>query len=164
MQQYCRCGARRRSPPLFFSRTPCRRPEVPRWVGKNYSREMAPTDTSRRTRAATWVRDLWQELRARRAGRQGMSTGIARATRDVTGPTGWVWSNAWQQLDDHGDAYMRSFDRRIPPSIFVSERDRTRHGQPMPLAERCLEDARPKDRMSADGAEPETTEVIRPGS
>lgn len=70
-----------------------------------------------------------------------MTTGIARATRDVTGPTGWVFSNAWQQLDDHGDAYMKSFDRRIPPSIFISERDRKRHGQPIPVAERCLEDA-----------------------
>ncbi|MEM7326758.1 MAG: hypothetical protein AAF531_26980 [Actinomycetota bacterium] len=93
-------------------------------------------------RLRRWVRDAWQELRARRAGRRGLSTGIARATRDVTGPTGWVFSNAWQQLDEHGDAYMKSFDRRIPPSIFISERDRTRHGQPIPVAERCLEDAR----------------------
>lgn len=101
---------------------------------------MTTSETPLRIRAGVWIRDMWQELRARQAGRRGMSTDIARATRDVTGPTGWVFSNAWQQLDDHGDAYMRSFDRRIPPSIFVSERDRMRHGQPIPVSERCLED------------------------
>ena len=44
------------------------------------------------------------------------------------------------KLDEYGDAYVQSFDRRLPPSIFVSERDRVRHGQPMPLVERCIED------------------------
>lgn len=68
-------------------------------------------------------------------------TSMHRVTRDVTGPTGWVFSGAWDKLDQHGDAYARSFDRRIPPSLFVSERDRTRFGQPMPIVERCLEDA-----------------------
>ena len=140
MQQYCRCGGLRRSPPVFFSGPVSIRSEVTRRTAKNYSLYMTAPKAPLRIRAGVWVRELWQELRARRAGRRGMSTGIARATRDVTGPTGWVFSNAWQQLDDHGDAYMKSFDRRIPPSIFISERDRTRHGQPIPGAERCLED------------------------
>jgi len=88
---------------------------------------------------ARWV-ELRREWRARRAGRRGISNSIHRATRDVTGPTGWVFSATWDELDKHGDAYMQSFEPRVPPSIFVSERDRTRHGQPMPLAERCIED------------------------
>ncbi len=71
-----------------------------------------------------------------------MSNQIARTARDVTGPTGWVFSNAWDKLDQHGDAYAKSFDRRIPPSLFVSERDRTRFQRPMPISERCLEDYR----------------------
>jgi len=58
----------------------------------------------------------------------------------VTGPTGWAFSASFQQVDDHGEAYVKSFDPRIPPSLFVSERDRTRYNQPMPLSERCIED------------------------
>jgi len=81
-----------------------------------------------------------------------MNSNIARATRDVTGPTGNVFSNAWDQLDQHGDAYMKSFDPRVPPSIFVSERDRTRHNQPMPIVERCLEDRRPENYRPANGS------------
>ncbi len=63
-----------------------------------------------------------------------------RVTRDVIGPTGWLSSNAWAQLDQHGEAYRQSFDRRLPPSLFVSERDRVRANQPMPIRERCIED------------------------
>lgn len=86
------------------------------------------------------IRALYVEWQARRAGRRGLEPSIHRATRDVTGPTGWVFSATWDELDKHGDAYVRSFDPKIPPSIFVSERDRQRHGQPMPLVERCIED------------------------
>lgn len=64
----------------------------------------------------------------------------SRVTRDITGPLGWAWSGAWDQLDQHGEAYKQSFDRRLPPSLFVSERDRLRANQPMPLSERCIED------------------------
>ncbi|MEM7091893.1 MAG: hypothetical protein AAF567_02725 [Actinomycetota bacterium] len=85
-------------------------------------------------------KNLLTEWKARRAGRRGVHSQIHRAARDVTGPTGWVFSASFDKLDQHGDAYIKSFDRRIPPSIFVSERDRTRHNTPMPLAERCIED------------------------
>ncbi len=88
--------------------------------------------------------DLWVEIKARRSGRKGLVDPIGRAARDVTGPTGWVWSNAWDELERHNRAYIDSFDRRLPPSIFVSERDRTRHKQPMPTSERCIEDYRPR--------------------
>ena len=65
-----------------------------------------------------------------------------RQTRDITGPLGTAFSNAWDQLDEHGDAYMKSFGDQIPPSLFVSERDRVRMNQPMPVVERCIEDWR----------------------
>lgn len=87
-----------------------------------------------------WLKNFRIEMAARRAGRRHVQSQIGRAARDVTGPTGNAFSNAWEQLDRHGDAYMKSFDPRIPPSLFVSERDRTRMGSPMPLSERCIED------------------------
>lgn len=131
-----------KSTAVFLTRfPPTVRSECQTVPGRTTVGRMTSRSGSARSRLRASVRDTWQELRARRAGRKGLQPGIARATRDVTGPTGWVWSNAWQQLDDHGDAYMKSFDRRLPPSIFVSERDRTRHNQPIPVAERCLEDA-----------------------
>jgi hypothetical protein len=38
----------------------------------------------------------------------------------------------------HQNAYIESFDRRVPPSIFVSERERSRHNIPIPLIERMI--------------------------
>lgn len=92
----------------------------------------------------TWrqrFKDLRVEWRARRDGQKQMrgTSNIGRATRDITGPTGWVFSNAWDKLDQSGEAYMDSFDRRVPASLFVSDRDRTRFDQPMPVRERCIE-------------------------
>ena len=91
-----------------------------------------------------------------------MNPNIARATRDITGPTGWVWSNAWDKLDQHGEAYMKSFDPKIPPSIFVSERDRTRHGQPMPIVERCIEDWPHRNTDSGPAPAVETESPVLP--
>lgn len=75
-----------------------------------------------------------------RGNKQHQAPTRSRVIRDIVGPTGWVVSSAWQELDDHGEAYQNSFDRRLPPSLFVSDRDRLRASQPMPLAERCIED------------------------
>lgn len=86
------------------------------------------------------VSDLIREIAARRRGRKYAHNTIARAARDIVGPTGFTWSENWEQLDRHGKAYVESFDRRLPPSTFVSERDRKRANLPMPLAERCIED------------------------
>ena len=102
------------------------------------------------------TRELYLEWQARRAGRRGLNSNIHRATRDVTGPTGWAFSATWEKLDEHGEAYMKSFDPRVPPSIFVSERDRLRHNHPMPLVERCIEDHRPQPR----GASPSGQEAL----
>lgn len=85
-------------------------------------------------------RDFVAEWRARRAGRRFASHDIRRSARDIIGPTGYNWSGAWELLDERGEKYLESFDRRIPPSEFVSKRDRTRLNIPIPLAERCLED------------------------
>jgi len=87
-----------------------------------------------------------------------MTTDMARRTRDVTGPTGYVFSNAWDKLEEHGDAYMKSFDEHLPPSLFVSERDRTRHNQAIPVLERCLGDH--KERVAA--VQRERTRINRP--
>lgn len=65
------------------------------------------------------------------------------AARGIIGATGNGFSNAWDYLHDGaGEAYLKSFEseRHLPPSLFVSERDRVRHGLPAPVAERCIED------------------------
>lgn len=79
------------------------------------------------------------EWKARRAGRRGMErSDLSRAAREVVGPTGWMWSNGWQAMDEGKEAFVKSFDRKLPPSLFVSERDRTRQNIPVPLVERMI--------------------------
>lgn len=68
------------------------------------------------------------------------SSQIGKAARDVIGPTGMAFSNAWEKLDKHGSDYMKSFNPHTPPSLFISERDRLRTHQVVPLSERCIED------------------------
>lgn len=87
-----------------------------------------------------WWRDLGREWLARRRGSESRPLGIFTATRDIIGPTGWQWTSAWDRLEQDGGAYLRSFDPRLPPSLHVSQRDRTRANQPIPLPERCIED------------------------
>jgi hypothetical protein len=79
------------------------------------------------------------EWLARRAGRRSVESDLARSARDVIGPTGWMWSGGWDAMAENARAYVGSFDRTLPPSIFVSERDRQRHKIPIPLVERMLE-------------------------
>lgn len=105
----------------------------------------------------TRVRDLVAELRARRAGRKHVSNDINRSARDITGPTGWAHSRSWRRVESDGAAYLKSFDPRIPPSLYISERDRTRHKMPIPVIERCIEDW----RTNSDD-DPEATEVDTP--
>ncbi len=87
------------------------------------------------------MRELLAEWKARRQGRRFAGASIRRSARDIVGPTGNMFSRGWDLLDRDGEKYLESFDRRIPPSEFVSKRDRTRHSIPIPLSERCLEDA-----------------------
>jgi len=84
-------------------------------------------------------RNLRAEWRARRAGHKYSEDDISTSARHIIGPTGWMWSNAWDKMAEGSDAYNQSFDRRLPPSIFVSERDRKRMNRPIPLPERRIE-------------------------
>lgn len=56
--------------------------------------------------------------------------------------TGASLSGAYELLEKDDGAYIRSMQKEppLPPSLFVSERDRVRHGNAIPLAERCIED------------------------
>ena len=87
-----------------------------------------------------WFDELRYELRARRRGRRHAVSSLPKAAREVIGPTGWNWSRSWDAMAGGSDAYVRSFDRRLPPSEFVSARDRLRANIPIPVVERCLED------------------------
>ena len=77
------------------------------------------------------LRDLVDELKARRRGRKYLGRDIHKAARHIIGPTGWNWSNSWDHLDQDGDAYLRSFDPRVPRSIFLSKADENRANIPV---------------------------------
>lgn len=83
--------------------------------------------------------NLLAEWKARRAGREYVSRGIQKSARHVMGPTGYGFSNAWDTMAESSEAFLDSFDPRIPPSLFVSQRDKTRLNQPIPLVERRIE-------------------------
>jgi hypothetical protein len=83
--------------------------------------------------------DFFAEWKARRAGSKYVSKDIQKSARHVIGPTGNGFSNAWDTMAESSDAYIESFDPRIPPSLFISQRDKTRLNQPIPLIERRLE-------------------------
>jgi hypothetical protein len=95
--------------------------------------------------------NFMDEWAARRSGRTDTRTSTVRAARDVTGATGWAGSRAWDQLSQGSDAYVKSFDPRIPASLHVSQRDQIRNGEVMPVAERCIEDWG-KSRTSLSGS------------
>lgn len=67
-----------------------------------------------------------------------MSSDIQKSARHIIGPTGYNFSSAWDRMAEGSNAFVKSFDPRIPPSIFVSERDRTRLNHPVPLPERLI--------------------------
>lgn len=95
-------------------------------------------------RTPRWLKELWLEMRSRSEGRRalGVNRDQFHTTRGITGMTGYSFSQAYTLLEKDGGAYMRSLQKepQLPPSLFVSERDRVRHANAIPLAERCLED------------------------
>lgn len=107
-------------------------------------------------KARRWCWEFWAEWAARREGARRLPREIHTAARHIIGPTGFQWSGAWRRLEEDGPAYMRSFDPKIPASVFVSPSDLTRSIHPVPVKERCIEDW---NRRSAD---PEITKG--PGS
>jgi len=68
-----------------------------------------------------------------------MKSDLPRSARDIVGPTGWMWSKGWDELARHQATYARSFDRRVPPSLFVTAEERGRHNIPIPLVERMID-------------------------
>lgn len=99
-----------------------------------------------------WLAELLAELKARRAGRRGTPKGLGRAAFHLGGPTGVMTSAGWSRVAESHEAYIESLDRRLPPSLHISERDRLRAGDAIPLAERCIEDwnVSADDRDAAD--------------
>ena len=97
------------------------------------------------------LREFWLEVRARSAGRKAMGNdkSMFRSARGIVGSTGNSFSNAWDYLERDGGAYLKSMesDPVLPPSLFVSDRDRVRLGEPTPIAERCIEDHGNADAM-----------------
>lgn len=85
------------------------------------------------------INDYFVEWRARRAGSKYLSKDIQKSARHVIGPTGNGFSNAWEAMAESSEAYVESFERKIPPSLFISRRDNTRFNQPIPLVERRIE-------------------------
>lgn len=86
------------------------------------------------------IREFIAEWKARRAGAKYLPNDIGTSARHIVGPTGSMYSNGWQFLEQNGAKYLESFDPRVPPSLHVSQRDRTRFNMPIPLVERCIED------------------------
>ena len=98
------------------------------------------------------------EWAARREGARHLPRDIFTAARHIVGPTGYVWSGAWQRLDEDGANYLRSFDPKIPASVFISPSDLTRSVHPVPVAERCIEDwSVPVPPDDPDASTPERT-------
>ena len=79
-----------------------------------------------------------------------MQGSLGHTARDIVGPTGWMTSAGWSRMAESSNAYQKSFDKRLPPSLFVSERDRQRHGDAIPVSERCIEDYREPSERDAE--------------
>lgn len=112
-------------------------------------------------------RAMFADWATRRSGagyRPSMQTSsqIGKAARDVIGPTGMAFSNAWEKLDQHGNDYMKSFNPHTPPSLFVSERDRLRRRQVVPLSERCIEDWNERHGRPSNPPKPGTAASATP--
>lgn len=98
------------------------------------------------------------EWSARREGARHLPRDIFTAARHIVGPTGYAWSGTWQRLDEDGADYLRSFDPKIPASVFLSPSDLTRAVHPVPLPERCIENwSAPGPPDNRDASSPERT-------
>lgn len=87
-----------------------------------------------------WIREMAAEWKARRRGAKFVRSNIYSAARQIVGPTGDLFSNGWKAFEDGKDAFVESFDPRVPPSIHISQREGNRANIPVPLVERCIED------------------------
>ena len=91
------------------------------------------------------IRAAIAEWRASRSGRVSLPNDMVKATREITGPTGFVNSPTWDSMAAGRKAYNRSFEPRVPPSLHISQRDGARNGAVIPISERCIEDCQTPD-------------------
>jgi len=84
------------------------------------------------------LRGLLAVAARRRSQRKG--SGRFRSARHIVGPTGNMFSRGWDRYAEGAEAFNKSFEPKIPPSIHVSHNDSVRHRPAVPLSERCVED------------------------
>jgi len=58
--------------------------------------------------------------------------------------------NTLETVVESNSAYRKSFNRQLPPSTFVSERDRLRFGQAVPVSERLIGDTAARRELKRD--------------
>ncbi len=87
-----------------------------------------------------WLKDLLDEMTARREGRHRLRSTSFRSARHIVGPTGNMFSKGWERYAEGSDAFVRSFDPKVPSSIHISHRDSLRRNLVVPISERCVED------------------------
>ena len=97
------------------------------------------------------IRRFLRSIRSTEVPDRSGSNHLGASARDIIGPLGNGFSDAWDAVARGSKAYADSFDRRLPPSTFVSDRDRRRYGQAMPLVERRIgadltDDMTPEER------------------
>ena len=103
-----------------------------------------------RARIRRAVRETWIEIKARRAGRRGIVRPKVNSPRHIAGITGSLMSAGFDRIAEGSEAYEKSFDPHIPPSVHISYNDMRRQNVPVPLAERCIEDWRAEPRPEID--------------
>lgn len=81
-----------------------------------------------------------EEWRARKAGSKHAPKDFSKSAIELSGRLGHGTSRLWDHVEESQTAYRESFDRRLPPSLHISERDRIRAGDPIPRQERRPED------------------------
>jgi len=102
-------------------------------------------------RLLKWWTEFRHEMKSRRAGHKAMGGNreMFQSARGIVGAGGWGFGKSWDMLEKDDGAYLRSMqsDPVLPPSLFVSERDRTRASGAVPIPERCLEDINNEDKL-----------------
>ncbi len=94
-----------------------------------------------------------EEWKARKAGSKHAPKEFSTAARDLSGRLGFGTTRLWDHVEEGQTAYKESFDRRLPPSLHISERDRIRAGEPIPRQERMMGDfknAESGERLTVD--------------
>ena len=99
--------------------------------------------------------EFLEEWRARKAGSKHVQSDFSKAALDLSGRLGFGTTRLWDHVEEGQTAYKESLarEKRLPPSLHVSDRDRLRAGDPIPRAERRVEDFRNEasaERLTVD--------------